>query len=139
MPHYETLAGRRIAAYKNPMTRHIPGVLSRLFVLIAFVAMASSGFAHRLSAPNLDPSLLAYVQVGGSLDDLCGESGDTSHSGSQNCDACRLVHAAVLAPVEADITRPILRSAASPCRVSAERPPSGRIDLSRAARAPPTI
>lgn len=59
------------------------------------VAMAGSGFAHRAPTAALDESLLAYVAVGGSLSDLCGEGGVGTGAGN-TCDACRLVDAAAV-------------------------------------------
>ncbi|MEP2641798.1 hypothetical protein [Roseobacter sp.] len=52
--------------------------------------MATIGFAHRTSAPSMNPDLLAYLDAGGTLDDLCGLAGDTQNGAGQNCDACRL-------------------------------------------------
>ncbi len=62
-----------------------------------FVAMASSGFAHRTASQPLDESLIAYVATGGALDDLCGDAG-LGASGGTTCDACRLVDTAMVPP-----------------------------------------
>lgn len=63
--------------------------------LAIFVAMASSGFAHRAAPVPLDEGLVAYVAMGGTLDDLCGDAG-LGARGSNTCDACRLVDAATV-------------------------------------------
>lgn len=81
--------------------------LSRFFLTFAvLVAMAGTGFAHRVMAADVDDSLLAYVAAGGALADICGDTGHASNAAGP-CDACRLVDgavvpaAAVVAPSEA--------------------------------------
>lgn len=71
-------------------------LFARLFVVFAIaVAMTGSSFAHRVAAPQLDESLLAYVAAGGVLDEICGEAGFDA-GGAENCDACRLVDSTML-------------------------------------------
>ena len=62
----------------------------RLTLLLAIVlGLVGVGFAHR-TAVEADPELLAFFEAGGTLADICDESGSQSHSGDRGCDACRL-------------------------------------------------
>jgi len=76
--------------------RHSIDQFTKLCLTIAvLVAMTSVGFAHRVASPDVDEGLLAYVQAGGSLDDLCGGA-DFGAGHGETCDACRLVDGAVV-------------------------------------------
>lgn len=77
--------------------RHFIHQFTKLFLTIAvLVAMTGIGFAHRIApAADVDESLLAYVQAGGSLEDLCGDA-DFGAGHSETCEACRLVDGAVV-------------------------------------------
>lgn len=76
--------------------RSLTDQFAKLCVTFAiFIAMASSGFAHRAAPAQLDESLIAYVAVGGTLDDLCGDAG-FGGTGGGTCDACRLVDTATV-------------------------------------------
>lgn len=70
--------------------RILNATFARLSLVAALlVALASTGFAHRVIPLDVDDDLLRYLAVGGSLEEICGDaSGD--HVG-QSCDACRLV------------------------------------------------
>ena len=68
----------------------------RFFLTFAvLVAMAGTGFAHRVMAADVDDSLLAYVAAGGALADICGDTGHPTRA-TGPCDACRLVDGAVV-------------------------------------------
>lgn len=60
------------------------------------VALAGTGFAHRVIAQDVDESLLSYLAAGGILAELCGESEKGTHGLGQSCDACRLVDSVLL-------------------------------------------
>jgi hypothetical protein len=120
--------------------RHLIAPFARLAVVVALIfVMAGSGLGHRFAAPETDEALLAYVQAGGALDDLCGEGGLASHMGGQSCDACRLVDGAMVPPAEfvfaASIGQFIPSTELSATQVLA----CGAVDPSRPARAPPTF
>lgn len=68
------------------VARHIARLC---LVLSLFGALAASGFAHRAMGQEMDVDLLAYVQAGGSLADICGDGAE--HGMGGKCDACRLV------------------------------------------------
>ncbi len=73
--------------------RILTATFAKLSLVAALlVALASTGFAHRVIPLDVDDDLLRYLAVGGSLEEICGDaSGD--HIG-QSCDACRLVDVA---------------------------------------------
>lgn len=65
-------------------------------VFALLVAMAGTGFAHRVIGQDADESLLSYLAAGGTLAELCGQTDQGSHGGGQSCDACRLVDSLVV-------------------------------------------
>lgn len=54
----------------------LPGLLLTLMLALA---SAAQGLAYRYDRPVTDPALIAFIHLGGSLDDLC--SGGASHRG----------------------------------------------------------
>jgi hypothetical protein len=120
--------------------RHLFAPFARLAVVIALTfAMAGSGLAHRFSAPEADEGLLAYVQAGGALADLCGEGGLASHLGGQSCDACRLVDCAMVPPAGLVFATSIGQFVLSANVPAAQVQASVVIDPSRPVRAPPAF
>ena len=113
-------------------------IASRSFVLIAVcIALTATGFAHRSAALPMDADLLAYVQAGGTLSELCGDLDENGMPVAQTCEACLLVAAALLPGSDQTFVALDIR----PARVqfSLGTPPtrSTDLDLSRATRAPP--
>ena len=79
--------------------RYLAHQFSRFFLTFAIlIAMAGTGFAHRVAPQDVDDSLLAYVAAGGAFEDICSDAGEWD-AGGDHCDACRLVYGAVLPPV----------------------------------------
>lgn len=120
------------------MTGIIWPPLARLLLAFAlFSGMATSGFAHRLGAPTLDTGLLAYLDAGGTLADLCGDPDDPLHPSGQVCEACLLVGAAVLPPITDTVTQAALGPAL--CLTAPDRTENRSFtrDPSRGVRAPP--
>ena len=77
-------------AYDWSMIRILPLLLIRLSLILAIGAgLVGAGFAHRSAAP-VDADLLAFIEVGGTLDDLCDDGGPITHWGDTGCEACRL-------------------------------------------------
>ena len=72
--------------------------LRLILVAALLVAMGSVGFAHRSSVPEMDAELLAYLEAGGSLSDICGDLGEDGPGGAERCEACRLLSAFHLPP-----------------------------------------
>ena len=78
------------------MNRFAARSFAKLTLVFALMmALATSSFAHRFAAEQIDDSLRDYLAAGGSLTDLCAALDADGHSG-QSCDACRLVDAAAL-------------------------------------------
>ena len=63
------------------------------------LASAVNGGAHKISEPIDEASLTYFLQMGGSLDDLCGDIGPQSNLTS-SCEVCNLVSAAILQDCE---------------------------------------
>lgn len=109
----------------------------RALVVLIVVALATSGFAHRLSAP-ADPDALAFQAIfGSSFSDICGDSDETGTE--QPCDACRL-HACMELPKPAGELI-LAELALDPADWTAD-PPVLRTLISanaRHARAPPIV
>ena len=62
-----------------------------LIVATLLIALASVSYAHRFHVADIDDELLQYLEAGGSLADICSdiEEGDTT--GSEHCEAWRLL------------------------------------------------
>ncbi len=119
------------------MTRIAPTLMRYLTVLALLVAFATAGLSHRAASQLPDPDLVAYVQAGGALSDICGGADGGAHPGASTCEACRLVGVAVL-PEWVGISAPAFAS-----RDMAHRPlprlakASAGLEFSRTARGPP--
>lgn len=71
--------------------------LFRLLCVALFAAAITSGVsAHRTVVPD---DLAAFYASGGTVADLCSDSGAMDPAGDRGCDACRLVAGAGLPPV----------------------------------------
>ncbi|WP_108386466.1 polyketide synthase [Yoonia sediminilitoris] len=71
---------------------------ARVLVLLLTLAFATSGFAHRLASPQDAQLALAAAELGLSVSDICGDSGD-EHATSSTCEVCLLTAASGLPPV----------------------------------------
>ncbi|THH37409.1 hypothetical protein E4Z66_10910 [Aliishimia ponticola] len=60
------------------------------------VALIGIGFAHNFKTSAPSPELAAFVALGGSLADVCGDLDGQGRSGSSECQACRIADAAAL-------------------------------------------
>jgi len=129
--HFGGISARNMRYLINQFTK-----LCLTFVVL--IAMTGSGFAHRVAAPDLDESLLAYVQAGGALEDICGGAG-SGEGNSQACDACRLVDGAVVPFIEKAATSQISSSAFQTQIVSQFVVIAQTINPSCPARAPPAV
>ena len=72
---------------------------NRLIAALLALALVFLGFGHQHapSAPS-DPMLAAYLQAGGSLDDLCLDLKDAPGDRVQDCPVCTLAQAMALLP-----------------------------------------
>ena len=105
----------------------------------ACALLASSGFAHRVAPIAVDESLTAYLAAGGSLSELCVDTGEDGAAVAQSCDACRLVDSVAL-PVAAsgcaDAGRRVLATLGG---FDTSAPAPAVFDPARPARAPPVV
>ncbi|WP_187431125.1 hypothetical protein [Roseobacter fucihabitans] len=102
-------------------------------------AMALSAFSHSGVRAAVSPDLAAYVAAGGSLSDICAGLDGKDDAQRQNCEACRLMGAALVPPsspalplVVTDQTRRLIFVAKELHRTCAP-------DRSRLTRAPPQV
>lgn len=78
-----------------------PPLLDRLAAALVALALSVLGFGHAVApAGSTDPTVAAWVQAGGSLDDLClsgtGRSGNGQHA---DCPVCALAKSAAPAAI----------------------------------------
>ena len=104
------------------------------------IALVATGFAHQTlhSPESIDPEIQAYLEAGGSRQDLCRNDGDTDEELAE-CDACLLKNS-FSPPVKSAPTRPdtsLDRIHSSRFVSQLER--FNTFDLARASRAPPTV
>jgi hypothetical protein len=71
---------------------------NRLIAALLALAVVVLGFGHQHApAVPADPMLAAYLQTGGTLEDLCLDD-DPSHAAAQDCPVCTLAKAMGLSP-----------------------------------------
>jgi len=115
-------------------------LLARLMIVFAlFVAMASSGLAHRFESRAATESLNAYLAAGGTYADICADDGFGGHGVGQTCNACRLVDSVALPPVGASCVAPHSVVLATHSALAALPQPWFVPDPSRPVRAPPMV
>ena len=74
-------------------------IQTRLTAALLALALAVLGFGHQHApATPADPMLVAYVQMGGSLDDLCIEGSEVPQGMAQDCPVCTLAQGMALSP-----------------------------------------
>ena len=92
-------------------------------------------FAHRpvFSEPRVsDPTIAAYLAMGGSLSDLCISDADGKQGGSHaDCQACRLVKSTALTAASLELADIVAWSVERPIR------PSSAVVSSHGPRVPP--
>ncbi len=70
--------------------RNILNPVRLMTLALALLALISLPFGHRATAQEMTPNMGAFLAMGGTLEDICGES----HGSAQApCDACRIVSA----------------------------------------------
>ncbi len=113
------------------MIRSRTGKLGPLVAFIAAVALLFLSTAHRpVSAASGDAALVAYLALGGTLDELCGPGGDDNTDGAHRpCPACTLAKSLIDAPpvewVLTDVTvRPADAAPVRPADAPQSRPAS---------------
>ncbi|WP_300062529.1 hypothetical protein [uncultured Roseobacter sp.] len=105
-------------------------------VLLASLAMSAAAFTHRVTQGSQTPDLLAYLSMGGTLAELCGEAGAAHHL-TAGCDACR-ISANALAPDQTpDTTAPLRYARVEHAGVPAPLAAPEHTDVRPPSRAPP--
>ena len=112
----------------------------RLAAALAILALLALGFAHApLSAPQVaDPALVAYLQSGGAITDLCLGNGDMPTEQSRDCPVCTLCKTMAIAEAAPE---PGLPAAIAHTNFPSHDQDLGRTDTTRAppVRGPPAI
>lgn len=85
-----------VSSERGAMRNHRVNLTGLLLTLLIVLGSAAQGFAYRYSRPITDPALLAWLQTGGTLGDLC--SGGAEHRGIP-CDGALTGPAVLPAPV----------------------------------------
>lgn len=106
-------------------------------VALLFVALATTGFAHRIASPD-EQAAIAFAQAFGvDESEICGAPGDLS--GGKGCEACRL-HAATSLPQPA-VSLILVELSLDPVEWASQPPilhDLAAVRL-RQSRAPPTV
>lgn len=123
------------------MTRGIPGtIFKHCTVVAALLFVVVSGLVSQAHgpAPDLDPDVQAFLEAGGSLDAVCGQS-ETSNTAHVDCAACLIkTEADLLDRASLDDVRGLVFAIAQ-VAVPQMRAPSSFLDLSSSPRAPPWV
>ncbi|WP_293572777.1 hypothetical protein [Phaeobacter sp.] len=108
-------------------------------VLTLVVGLIGIGFGHRINTAETSPEFTAFLAAGGSLADLCAEDTDSHHGTMSQCEACRLVSAALLPEHPQNAALALIQRPApqhpAPVLVVAR----AALDLSHPTRAPPRL
>ncbi len=100
------------------------------------MSLAVSGFAHKSASAPMNADLQAYLEMGGTLDDICGAFGQPGMA-TPKCEACRLADT-VMAPIlqarTMPGTSPVIRQMRHVAQLRHHAKP---LDPSQQTRAPP--
>lgn len=118
------------------MIRMTATILRQMLLLVVLtVALAATGFAHRVPALD-DVALQAYVLAGG---DLCGDADGDGLPDHGKCPACQIVGSADLRPVSASIRDADLILVATILAQRESRAIRVVLDPAHGMRAPPLV
>lgn len=78
------------------MTDALSQVARLLTTFAVALALVWVGYAHNTTQAHMPPDLAEYVAIGGSLDDLCGETDAPHHGHTVSCEACRITDLVLL-------------------------------------------
>ncbi|MEP2920697.1 hypothetical protein [Sulfitobacter sp.] len=109
--------------------------LYRFLLGLVSVALLSLPFAHRTGAQPLTPEMAEYLAMGGTVAELCGETGTAPAGG---CESCRIGDTMLLVP---PVVEWRAAQVSAVLRVAQDRPsaPKRRRSQSPPARAPPMM
>lgn len=112
---------------------------NRLIVACLALALMVVGLGHQhATATPSDPMLAAYLEMGGSLDELCIESTDAGRGMAQDCPVCTLAQSMALSPDAPELTACARITRVDPPRLSAPLA-HGHTPRAPPARGPPAI
>lgn len=120
------------------MLRRILSRAGLCLLILASLAMSATAFAHRMTQDDASPELLSYLSMGGTPEDICGDTGLAHHLTSA-CEACR-ISANALAPDDdtcVDVTMTLTPAAFR--AIPTLRLIHTRSDISPPARGPPWL
>ena len=75
--------------------KHLTFWVRLLTTIAVVVSLNTFSFAHQQAGPQVTPELQAYLDNGGTLEDICGMYGTPETEEHADCPACRLVDGAV--------------------------------------------
>ncbi|MCB6178979.1 hypothetical protein LHP98_12680 [Rhodobacter sp. Har01] len=111
--------------------------LHRLLMLVALtVALAATGFAHRMPTPD-QAALDAFLLAGGELSDLCGDADGDGLPDHPGCQACQIAGAADLPAPLTSARKADLVFVAEVVAPRESRAVRAVLDPARGLRAPP--
>ncbi len=105
-------------------------------MLLASLAMSAAAFTHRVTQGSQTPDLLAYLSMGGTLEELCGEAG-LAHHMTAGCDACRIIANALAPDHTPQATTPMHYARVEHRGLSASVAAPRHPDVTPPSRAPP--
>ncbi len=136
-PPATPLAGPFGSRYRKLMIQSLLSAIGRMLIALVLIgAMAGTGFAHRTQAAD-DPDLLAFLETGAALTDICAHDGRAPHDAAMSCDACRLIGSALIArhqPIDPFCATHLILAR---CGLQGDLHLAAAFDLSRPVRAPP--
>lgn len=112
---------------------HIP--LRQIMLGLVTLALMTLPFAHRTGAAPLTAEMTDYLAMGGTVAELCGDTGTAPAGG---CESCRISDALMLA-TPAPAWRAAQISAALRTPLSRQRTAKRQTAVSPPARAPPSV
>lgn len=107
-----------------------------VLLTVLTVALIATGFAHRMPTA-VDAALTAVILAGGSVDDFCGDMAPMGQHAGADCEACQIVAAADLPPMNDSLQDLDLVFLAQVTAPRESRVPVHNFDPARPAQAPP--
>jgi hypothetical protein len=119
------------------MMRGVFAPFQRLFLVAAVtLALAATGFAHRVAAPE-DASLQAFLLAGGDVGDLCADTDGDGLPDHGDCPACHIMAAVDLPSATLGLRDADLVFVAAVVAPRESRAVRAVLDPARGMRAPP--
>lgn len=113
-------------------------LFASLLMIIATFAMTTTGFSHRFTEDRLTPELLTYLSMGGTFEDICGDSRPAHHLRA-GCDACLINSTVFLANADNSVPLPISVDSLAQFSLSQHLWRACATGINHPARAPPAL